>query len=118
MKKIVCYFLCVFVAISFCSCSSEKKPNEKWSDDAVDACLDSISIIEEVIDGTMDGEKAAQKIRMISDRLDDEDFYDGLMSTHISCAGIDVSHYGMKYSTITKRDLQKTLDDLKDTLYN
>lgn len=118
MRRILSGVLVFCILFSIAGCSNERKPNKKWSEDAVDACKDAISVIEEVIEGTMDSDKAERKLETIAGTLDEDNFYDGIMASHISIARNCVFLYGSIYSTTTKNDLEEEIKELEDLLYN
>lgn len=121
MNKRVCtvtFAIVAVIAAVFLILYLRSQPSNTWSDEAVDSCLYTISIIEDVIDGNMEADVAKAKIERIEKELDDGELHNSIMSTHIGVAGSYVSMYGFEYSTVTKRDLQEQIDTLKNALYH
>lgn len=100
--------------------NDERKPHKMWSEESIDACYSAISVVQEVLDGTMDADTAESKLEGIKNCLEAEDESDDKWWMYIVVleARIEISAYMDDNSTSTRYDLEKEINELEDALYN
>lgn len=124
-KKIFLVLVLAFlVGLSGCAGgigeNGEQKPHKMWSEESIDACYSAISVVQEVLDGTMDADTAENKLEGIKNCLEPEDEEDDTywMYNVVLEARIEISAYMDDNSTSTRYDLEKKIIELEDALYN